>query len=191
MNLRRWIIATCCSAALLSGQLARAQAAATASGPGAYIAVGGGITMFQADYGSRGLGGGLVFADVNPQWRVGLEGEIRMLRWHTDERVTESNYLGGLRIALWRPRRVQPYGKLLAGLGKITLPFGYGRGAFLVYAPGAGVDVALTDRVSVRAIDFEYQDWPQFAYGRLNPYGFSAGVSVRLNPVFRYPKHRY
>ena len=87
-----------------------------------------------------------------------------------------------------RPRRFQPYGKFLAGMGKITLPFGYAHGSFLTYAPGAGLDVALNSHVSVRAIDFEYQHWPQFTYGALSPYGISAGISFRLNPVPRYPR---
>ncbi len=167
---------------------AKAQAVATASGPGSYVAVGGGVSAFQADYGKRDIAGGFVYADVNPQWRVGLEGEARFLRYHTAEDVTESNYLGGVRFAILRPRRWQPYGKFLAGVGRITLPFGYAHGSFLTYAPGAGLDIALNERVTVRAIDVEYQHWPQFTFGSLSPYGVSAGISLRLNGISRYPK---
>ena len=174
--------------ALLAGRQGMAQAVSTASGPGSYVAVGGGVSDFQADYGKRDIAGGFVYADVNPQWRVGLEGEARFLRYHTFEDVTESNYLGGLRVAILHPRRLQPYAKFLAGMGKITLPFNYAHGTFLTYAPGAGLDVALNDHVTLRAVDLEYQHWPQFAYGPLSPYGISAGVSIRLNPVSRYPK---
>lgn len=174
----------------MGAALANAQAAPTATGPGSYVAVGAGISGFQLDYGHRDVAGGLLYVDVNPQWRVGLEGEARTLRWHTAEHVTESTYVGGLRVALWRPGRLEPYGKFLAGVGKITLPYRYAHGSFLTYAPGAGLDVALTDRVSVRAIDFEYQHWPQFAFGALSPYGISAGISVRLNPVRRFPRSR-
>ena len=92
---------------------------------------------------------------------------------------------------IWpRPRPWAPYAKFLAGAGRITLPYGYAHGGFLTYAPGAGVDIALSDRVSLRAVDFEYQHWPQFTYGALHPYGLSAGISVRLNGVTRYPKGR-
>lgn len=174
-----------------AGRAVSAQAVATATGPGSYVAVGGGVSGFQMDYGHRDVAGGVFYADVNPQWRVGLEGEARFLRWHSAEQVTESDYVGGLRVALWRPGRFQPYGKFLAGIGKITLPFGYAHGSFLAYAPGAGIDVRLNDRVTVRAFDFEYQHWPQFAYGTLSPYGISAGISIRLNPVSRYPKGRW
>ena len=174
--------------ALFAGAaMAHAQATPTASGPGSYVAVGGGVSEFQVDYGRHDNVGGFAFADVNPHWRVGLEGEARLLRWRSTEQVTESTYLGGLRVAILRPRRFQPYGKFLAGVGKITLPFGYAHGSFLTYAPGAGLDIALNNRVSIRAVDFEYQRWPQFTYGPLSPYGISVGVSVKVTPLSRFP----
>ena len=106
----------------------------------------------------------------------------------SDEHVTEASYLGGLRIALSpRAGKLTPYAKLLAGAGEITLPYGYAHGGFLTYAPGAGLDLALNDRLTVRAVDFEYQHWPQFTFGALSPYGLSAGLSLRLNTVSRFP----
>jgi opacity protein-like surface antigen len=167
----------------------QAQAVATATGPGSYVAVGGGISAFNADYGHNQIAGGYLFVDTHPQWRIGFEGEGRFLRWHAREQVTEAEYLGGIRSDLWpRYRRLMPYAKFLAGAGEISLPFRYAHGGFLTYAPGAGLDIALSDRVTVRAVDFEYQHWPQFTYGALSPYGFSTGLSVRLNGVARYPK---
>ena len=173
--------------ATVLGFSAHAQAVATASGPGSFVAVGGGVSAFQAVYGTQNIAGGFLYADVNPHWRVGFEGEARFLRYHTFEDVTETNYLGGVRVMLLPPHRFQPYTKFLAGMGKITLPFGYAHGSFLTYAPGAGLDVALNNYVAVRVIDFEYQHWPQFTYGPLSPYGISAGISVRLNPIHLYP----
>ncbi len=172
--------------ALFANQL-HAQAVPTASGPGSYVAVGGGLSWFQADYGRRDLGGGILYAEVNPQWRFGLEGEARFLHVHTAQDVTEANYLGGVRVAILHPRKLQPYAKFLAGVGRITLPYGYAHGSFLAYAPGAGLDIALTDRLSIRAIDVEYQRWPSFPYGSLSPYGVSAGLLFRLNAVRHYP----
>lgn len=175
--------------ALASCGQAHTQALATATGPGTYVAIGGGVSGFQTDYGHNRMGGALAYADLNPHWRVGLEGEARYLRWHSQEQVTESNYLGGLRVMLLpEPGRWQPYVKFLAGAGRITLPYGYAHGTFLAYAPGVGLDVALTDRLSVRAIDLEYQRWPQFSYGGLSPYGISTGLTLRLNEVSRFPK---
>jgi hypothetical protein len=149
--------------------------------------MGGELSAFQADYGQRVLGGGVVFADLNPTWRIGLEGEARYLRFHTSEDVTETNYLAGPRVIL-KPGRLRPYVKFLIGAGKITLPFHYAQGTFLSYAPGAGADYLLNDRLTVRLIDIEYQVWPGFSsYGQLHPYGVSAGISFRLNPVEHTP----
>jgi hypothetical protein len=168
---------------------ARAQNIPTAIGPGSYVAVGGEISAFQVDYGQRVLGGGVLFADVNPTWRIGFEGEARYLRFNSFENVTESNYLVGPRVML-KPGPWRPYVKFLVGAGKITLPFHYAEGTFLTYAPGAGMDYLVNDRVTVRVIDVEYQFWPDFSsYGELRPYGVSAGISFRLNPVEHIPKN--
>jgi hypothetical protein len=166
---------------------AAAQASPTATGPGSSVVVGGGAAMFQSVYGQRDLGGGFVFADLQPHWRFGIEAEARYLRLHTSEQVTETNYLAGPRV-LVRTGRWQPYGKFLVGDGHIALPFQYGRGDFLALVPGAGLDLALNNVVTVRVVDFEYQLWRNFPYGTMRPYGISAGLSFRLTPILRFPK---
>jgi hypothetical protein len=40
----------------------------------------------------------------------------------------------------------------------------------------------------VRVVDVEYQLWRNFPYGNLRPYGISAGLSLRLTPIVRFPK---
>jgi len=57
----------------LSAAAACAQARETAGGPGASLATGGGMLMFQALYGQRDPGGGFVFADFSPHWRFNVE----------------------------------------------------------------------------------------------------------------------
>jgi|GEM_PF-407226 len=170
-----------------SGGVAHAQALPAATGPGSFVSVGGGISAFQSDYGQRILGGLWAFADVNPDSRVGLEGEFRTLRYHTDEDVTQTSWLGGPRVSLTHGR-IRPYVKFLAGAGHIVLPFHYAQGTFLTYAPGAGVDWYLSPRFAVRVIDVQYQVWPQFTYGELHPYGISTGIVIRLTPPEQYPR---
>ncbi len=165
-----------------------AQVVPSAVGPGSYVAVGGAVSGFQAVYGQRYLVGGLIYADVHPQWRVGFEGEARFLRYHTSEDVNETDYLGGVRVLVLRFHGLEPYTKFLVGMGKIKLPFGDGHGSFLAYAPGAGLDFALSQNVTLRAIDFEYQHWPQFPYGSFSPYGISCGIRVRVTPLARIPQ---
>lgn len=170
--------------------VAWSQSDPTASGPGANISVGGGVTAFQADYGKRWLGGYFAFVDVHPHWRYGLEGEYRTLRFHTDEDVKESMYVGGLHVYL-RPQRFRPYGKFLLGVGHIDYPFGYATGNYLALVPGGGIDYQINDWLSIRPVDFEYQMWQKFDFGPMHPYGFSTGINIRLNGIHRYPGHKY
>jgi hypothetical protein len=167
--------------------LLRAQSLPTASGEGGYTMVGGGGSLFQIDYSRRDLGGLVAYADINPAWRYGIELEARTLRYRAVEDVTEASYMVGPRISLRPGSRLQPYAKFLIGDGRITLPYHYATGSFLAYAPGGGVDYQLTDRISIRIVDFESQMWPDFPYGQLCPYGVGTGISFRLNSVKRFP----
>ena len=164
-----------------------AQAAPTATGPGSTVTVGGGVSLANSPYGQRDLAGGWLFADFYPHWRAGLEAEARYLRLHESEDVSEANYLIGPRVFLHSGRE-QIYAKFLIGDGHINLPFRYGQGDFLTLAPGGGVDLALSDYVSVRAIDLEYQMWRNFPFGSLHPYSVSAGLSIRVTRLVRLPK---
>jgi len=164
-----------------------AQAAPTATGPGSTITVGGGFSWANSPYGERDLAGGWVFSDFYPQWRAGLEGEARYLRLHQAEDVTEANYLIGPRVFVHSGRE-QIYAKFLVGDGHINMPFHYGRGDFLSLAPGGGVDLSLSDYISVRAFDFEYQLWQNFPYGPMRPYSVSAGLSIRVTRIVSLPK---
>ena len=122
---------------LMAARGAGAQAIPTAKGPDSFTAVGGGVALFESDYGQRLLGGGLLYTDINPEWRVGFEGEARYLRMHSDEDVTETNYLAGPRY-VWRKWGVRPYAKMLFGAQRMTFPFKYAQGTFFTYAPGGG-----------------------------------------------------
>jgi hypothetical protein len=164
-----------------------AQAAATATGPGSSVTVGGGLSLANSAYGQRDLEGGWLFSDFYPQWRFGFEVEARYLRLHQSEDVKEANYLIGPRLFLHSGRE-QIYAKFLVGDGHIDLPFRYGSGDFLALAPGGGIDLALNDYVSVRAFDFEYQLWRDFPFGPMRPYSVSAGLSVRVTRIVRLPK---
>jgi len=175
-------------AVLLSPAFLRAQARPTVSGPGSYVSVGGGASIYQADYGQRDLGGFMAYGDANLTWRYGLEAEARFLNHHTDEDVTETNYLIGPRVSIfpgYGKNPFRPYVKFLVGAGKIEFPFKFAQGTYFTLAPGAGLDVAIGSRLTVRVIDVEYQDWTNFTYGGMHPYGISAGISFRLNGAFR------
>jgi hypothetical protein len=181
---RHILLATTFALGLTVPASLRAQDRPTVSGPGGYLTVGGGISTYQADYGQRRIAGAMAFSDSNLTWRYGMESELRYLRFHTDEDVTETNYFIGPRMSLdpgFRLGRFRPYAKLLVGAGKMTFPFRYATGTFFTVAPGGGLDVVLSDRVNLRLIDMEYQSWTSFNFGPMHPYGLSAGLSFRLN----------
>ncbi len=155
------------------------QARYAGTGPGSLVVVGTTAGTFKLDYGHRNLGSLGMFVDLNPSWRFGVEGEFARTRVHSDAETRYSTYLVGPRISL-RPHRLDPYVKVLAGLGRFSFPYGYATGNYFVIAPGAGVDWRASDRVRLRLVDFEYQEWPQFTFGQIHPYGISAGFSVSL-----------
>lgn len=164
---------------ILTGSICQAQANYAGVGPGSLLTIGGTVSGFQADYGRRYLGGGSIYADTNLTWRFGIEAEARLLRFHQEADTHESTYLVGPRVSFGK-HRLNPYAKLLVGLGKFNFPYDYASGNYFVIAPGAGVDLRLNQRVRLRLIDVEYQDWPQFTYGAIHPYGISAGISFSI-----------
>lgn len=80
---------------VMIGMRAIAQAIPTATGPGATILAGGGASLFYSPYGQRNLGGAHLFVDFQPDWRFGFETEVRYLRLHTSEEVSEKTTLLG------------------------------------------------------------------------------------------------
>lgn len=156
-----------------------AQAAPTATAPGAYIAVGGTYSIFQSNYGQRVLGGGGVYADINPIRAIGIEAEGRWLRQHALANTTESTYLIGPRVQ-FRKGGFSPYVKTLVGLGHFNFPYNDAHGSYFVIAPGSGLDFYVNSNLRIRLLDIEYQKWPQFTFGTLSPYGVSFGLSYRV-----------
>jgi hypothetical protein len=188
--IRRAALALSLALFSLATRQANAQAMPTATAPGLLIAVGGGgASMYQSGYGQRNIYGLNSYADLN-LGGLGIEAEARFLRYHTSEDVTENNYLIGPRVTLFHTRALRPYAKFLVGQGHIVYPFRYAEGNYFAYAPGAGLEYSIHERFIVRVVDFEYQTWPDFSFGKLNPYGISAGISLRLNSVPRYPDGR-
>ena len=168
------------TAAVLSASRATTQALPTATGPGSNIQVGAGLSGYHLDYGQRWLGGPFVWVNYNPWLHMGIEGEARSLRYNQDLGVHGSTFIVGPRFALHRGR-TEPYVKVLAGSGRLTFPFAYAHGNYLVVAEGGGVDVRLGNLAKLRVIDISYQQWPRFSFGIMTCYGVSAGISFTLH----------
>lgn len=164
-----WLLVTMC----------QGQAKYAGTGPGSLVTVGVTASGFQSSYGHQYLGGVGGYVDANVTWRLGIEGEARFLRFHEQADTYETTYLIGPRVSFGK-HRWNPYAKVLVGMGKFNFPYDYGYGSYFVVAPGAGVDLRLNRRVRLRLVDFEYQEWPQFTFGAIQPYGVSAGISFAV-----------
>ena len=139
------------------------------------------VSVFQQDYVPNKVGGIGAYVDLNLFHGVGIEAEGRWQHFHeTVYGVSQDNYLLGPRVQVLRLWKLRPYAKVLGGFTNMNFGSGIGTGRFTTVAFGAGADVHLTRKISVRAIDAEYQWYPDFLGTRLNPYGLSAGVSYRI-----------
>jgi hypothetical protein len=161
---------------------ARGQVAPSATGRKLTVKAGGEASMFQPDY--TGLGyawtssqhlygiGAYVDADFS-RW-IQIEAEGRWLHWNQLNSVEENTYMIGPRVPIVEYKRLTPYGKFLFGWS--SAQWLTGRAPALAY--GGGVDYRLNKRLTLRAFDFEYQQWR--VNPSLHPYGGSVGMSYRV-----------
>ncbi len=138
--------------------------------------MGSGYTL---QYGQRTMAGITAFIDADGKRRLGIEAEERWLEFHQTADVHAETYSIGCRYH-FDTGRFQPYVKGLVGFGDFNFPYSYAYGHYLVITAGGGLDFRWTRRVTVRAVDFEYQDWPNFTFGNMNSFGVNTGLRVRI-----------
>jgi len=150
------------------------------------LSVGGYYSNFTPDFTPNRLSGAGIYIDwdIFRKFHLGVEGEARWLRFNQQLGSYEDNYLVGPRYSR-RYGKFVPYVKCMMGAGEFQFPNDYGHGGYFAYAPGVGLDYRLNRRVTIRAIDYEYQFWPSapglgFPTNGLSPNGFSFGASYRI-----------
>jgi hypothetical protein len=161
---------------------ANGQVVPSATGHEAAVTVGGFGSMFQPGY----AGNGIAQASPNQLYGVGAYVDFKVNRWFVVESegrwlhfneylgINQDTYMIGPRVPITTYKGLTPYGKFL---------FGFGSGSFLnghtpVMAYGGGVDYRLSRRFTLRAFDFEYQQW--FLTPTLHPYGGSVGLGYKI-----------
>lgn len=152
----------------------------SAEAGGLTLSAGGTFSTYYVGYGQRTLLGASAFVDASTRGFLGVEAEGRWLNFNQVADVHDETYLIGPRFTFKTIGRFHPYAKVLVGYGQFTFPYNYAHGTYFVVAPGVGCDFRLNRRLSVRLVDFEYQDWPQFTYGALPSYGVSSGIRFRI-----------
>ena len=165
-----------------TGRAARAQVVPAADKGGLKLSAGGTASGYYLGYGEVKIAGATAFFDADNIRHYGVEVEARWLTLHTkNEQVGAAaaehatTYLAGPRY-FRNYGRFQPYAKALVGIGQFNYPYNFARETDLVVAPGGGVDFRLSKKFRWRAVDFEYQFWPQFTYGNMSSYGLSTGL---------------
>jgi len=171
---------------------AHAQVVPTATARQFSITAGGMDSVFQSDYtglwtytpaaqsSSQPLFGAGAYVDVKLSRWVQLEAEGRWQRFNESAGIYQDNYLIGPRYPVYRLGRSKLYVKALAGYSKMNFDVYGDHGKFTDLAFGGGVDVKLTKRLSFRAVDFEYQYWPQWGNSTISPYGASMGIGYKI-----------
>jgi hypothetical protein len=165
---------------LLGHEFAHAQVAPTAFRSPISLTAGGMVSAFQPDYIPNKLAGVGAYVDLNLFHGIGLEAEGRWQHIHETYGISQDNYLIGPRVKVLHLWRAQPYVKALAGFSNMNFEDNIAHGRFTTVAFGGGIDINVTRRWSVRAIDAEYQLWPSFLGGHLQPYGASVGIGYRI-----------
>ena len=178
--------------------LAQAQVEFSASEKHISAAAGGTVSIFQPDFAGNfspnsphvpvaeaspyplfGLG---VYLDARLFRWVQPEVEARRLRFNQYDHIYQDTYLAGGRVPICRLWRAGVYGKALGGFSKMQ--FGGNsdaHGRFTDIAFGGSADIKMTRRITLRAVDFEYQYWPSSRHSpTLSPYGASVGIAYRL-----------
>jgi Outer membrane protein beta-barrel domain len=185
--MKRSILAVFCIASSLAIVSARAQVVPDATSSTFHLSAGALGSLAQPDYNgiaatdsSNRIYGPGAFVDVHFSRWVQIEAEGRWLRFNqlTNPYLPngngENSYLIGPRIPIGTFHRITPYGKFLVGFGNGS----FINGNTFVLAYGGGVDVKLSRRFTLRAVDFEYQEWR--VVPTLWPYGGSVGISYKI-----------
>jgi hypothetical protein len=176
---------------MMSGSLAfllsasvygRTQALPTATARGA-LQIGVGPTYAKPDYGQDAIKGVSGWADFDFSTHVGVEAAIHYVAFITPTDLAENSYVIGPRFSL-NYGRISPYAKAVVGIGSLVIQeeadnHGRGNGSYLIYAGGGGIDIRATRHIVVRAIDFEYQEWPGLGNG-LTPLVATVGLAYRF-----------
>jgi len=166
---------------------ARAQVVAAGQGSGLQLTAGALGSVLQPDFSySNGVGtspnriyGVGTYVDLRLSRWIQPEFEARWSRFNTvGEGNAEDTYLGGLRVPvhIFHKMHATPYGKVLVGWGKASGFLNPPTTFAMTY--GGGLDLRVTKRITLRAIDIEYQQWR--VVPTLFPYEGSVGLSYRI-----------
>lgn len=168
--------------ALIATPMAFSQATATATGK--TLAVGLTYQNIDPDYGPSRASGLGVFANYDFSRYLGVTAELNFQTAFSSVVFLEHTYMVGAR-GVYRYHRYEPYAKVLIGAATssnnsnnpnlLNAP-----GTYPLFAIGGGLDIRLDHHITVRAIDYEQQEWLQYHPNGLTPGVLSFGAAYRF-----------
>ena len=169
---------------LLLCSQARAQALPTATARGS-LQVGAGYTIAEPDYGQQSIKGATIFADYDFGTHIGIEADAHIVAFVTPLDLAENSYLIGPRFIL-PVKRFSIYAKGLLGYGDLVIQeqqdnIGHPGGFYFAFSVGGGVEYHATQHITIRAIDLEYQKWPNYGNGGITPTVYTFGAAYRFH----------
>jgi hypothetical protein len=159
--------------------MAQAQAVPAGDMGGLAIWAGASGSGYYVQYGERKMIGVTAFVDADTRRRLGIEAEGQWVEFRQSADVHIETYSIGARYH-FNVGRFQPYVKGLAGFGDFNFPYNLATGRFLVATAGGGIDYKLSRKIEIRAVDWEYQNWPNFTFGNMSTLSVSIGLRMRV-----------
>jgi opacity protein-like surface antigen len=170
---------------LASASFLQAQVAPEAYSYVKQLRIGGEYSRVNPDYGqTHRLNGASGYADydwVAMHAVLGLEADAHFSVDPLHGHPTESSFIVGPRYGFrFAKKIITPYVRIGIGLGNFSLSSSLPgqNGVHFLMAAAGGVDIRVTRRISVRALDYEPQRW-NFVPHSLSPNVVSIGASFR------------
>ena len=194
MHLKLFLIPIIAAFPFCAAHFLLAQAVPAAKDGSQSLAIGGGLSSYDVDWGHGRMLGATVWADYTPGWLparlrgLGIEAEARDISLGPSS-SQPSNFreatAGGGPIYFWRHfRNFHPYGKGNASFGVMNFRIPnttYDHDSRTVFSAGVGFEYRAYRNVWARA-DYEYQAWPDFFGGKtMDPQGFTVGASYHFS----------
>ena len=159
----------------------QAQAAATATGN--TLSVGLSYQNINPDYGPVRASGVGLFVNYDFSRYIGATAEVNLQTALSSVVFPERTYMVGAR-GEYRSGPYMVYAKALVGGASSSNnsdnPYLLNVGSYPLYAYGGGLEIRLEHHITLRAIDFEQQQWLEYHPNGLTPGLLSFGVAYRL-----------
>jgi opacity protein-like surface antigen len=162
--------------------------------PSAYVqqhtlSIGGEYSLWNSDFFGNNLSlnrsAFTIYGDYlvyNSAWPVSLEVNYSRIMDHDQDNRQMSSFLFGPQVS-HHYGRFEPFAKVLGGFGHLNandvLTYQQDGDHFAI-GLGGGMDYRLTNRITLRPVDFTYERW-NFTPHALSPYMVGFGLSYRIH----------